>query len=229
MRARSRRHGDSVHLGHDHQPAGELGNTFKCALHGRLRLRGMNIGKAGQPRHHLVEAGIMLHRARSRADKFRRRSHKRIVFGSLRPGRPAGSCRSSDPSRCLNGKGSLRSTPVISGRPTSILRPRLRVKGRRPLARPCCISMTRLLARFPRRPRDRHRCWLPGGRETNPLSGKSREAGTPPSTPFSAMPSTVRVASPRILICESLKNVSFRTSTPRTARAGPRGRQRWRD
>jgi hypothetical protein len=63
MRARSRRHGDGVHPGHDHQPAGELGDKFKRALHGRLRLQGMNIGKAGQPRHRLVEAGIMLHRA----------------------------------------------------------------------------------------------------------------------------------------------------------------------
>jgi hypothetical protein len=63
MRARSRRHRDSVHPGHDHQPAGELGDKFKCALHGRLRLQGMNIGKAGQARHRLVEAGIMLHRA----------------------------------------------------------------------------------------------------------------------------------------------------------------------
>jgi hypothetical protein len=63
MRARSRRHGDGVHPGHDQQPAGELGDKFKRALHGRLRLQGMNIGKARQPRHRLVEAGIMLHRA----------------------------------------------------------------------------------------------------------------------------------------------------------------------
>ena len=63
MRARSRRHGDGVHPGHDHQPAGELGDKFKRALHGRLRLQGMNIGKAGQACHRLVEAGIMLHRA----------------------------------------------------------------------------------------------------------------------------------------------------------------------
>ncbi len=63
MRARSRRHGDGVHPGHDHQPAGELGDKFKRALHGGLRLQGMNIGKARQPRHRLVEAGIMLHRA----------------------------------------------------------------------------------------------------------------------------------------------------------------------
>ena len=48
-------------------------------------------------------------------------------------------------------------------------------------------------------------------------AGKSRETGTPPSTPCSAMRSTVRAASPAILIVNSLKNVSFRTSTPRTA------------
>src|SRR6202045_4415275 len=58
-------------------------------------------------------------------------------------------------------------------------------------------------------------------RSSNPLSGKSRATGTPPSTPFSAIRSTVRAASPGILIVNSLKNVSFRTSTPRTA-AGPR-------
>jgi hypothetical protein len=63
MRARPRRHGDGVHPGQDHQPAGELGDKFKRALHGRLRLQGVNVGKARQPRHRLVEAGIMLHRA----------------------------------------------------------------------------------------------------------------------------------------------------------------------
>ena len=66
MRARSRRHGDGVHPGHDHQPAGEFRNKFKRALHGRLRLQGMNIGKAWQARHSLVEAEIMLHRARAK-------------------------------------------------------------------------------------------------------------------------------------------------------------------
>src|SRR5580704_4501455 len=54
-------------------------------------------------------------------------------------------------------------------------------------------------------------------RSSNPLSGKSRETGTPPSTPFSAIRSTARAALLAILIVNSLKNVSFRTSTPRTA------------
>src|ERR1700730_14925323 len=54
-------------------------------------------------------------------------------------------------------------------------------------------------------------------RSSNPLAGKSRATGTPPSTPFSTIRSTVRAASPGILIVNSLKNVSFRTSTPRTA------------
>src|SRR5450631_3131544 len=37
-------------------------------------------------------------------------------------------------------------------------------------------------------------------RSSNPLPGKSRETGTPPSTPISAIRSIVRVASPAILI-----------------------------
>src|SRR5438105_1077027 len=34
VRTRSRRHGDGVHPGHGHQPAGEIGDKFKGALHG---------------------------------------------------------------------------------------------------------------------------------------------------------------------------------------------------
>jgi len=54
-------------------------------------------------------------------------------------------------------------------------------------------------------------------RSSNPLFGKSRETGTPPSTPAVAMRSTATAASPAILIVNSLKNVLFRTSTPGTA------------
>ncbi len=47
------------------QPAAELVDHLQRALHGGGRLQRMDVGEAGQPRHRLVEARIVFHRARA--------------------------------------------------------------------------------------------------------------------------------------------------------------------
>ena len=65
MRAGLRRHRDGMHAGDFEQPAAELVDQLQRAGHGGGRLQRMDVGKAGQPRHLLVEARIVLHRARA--------------------------------------------------------------------------------------------------------------------------------------------------------------------
>src|SRR5690606_24384373 len=57
------RHGGGV--GEGYQPVRKLFHHLQRALHGRDRLQRVDIGKAGQAGHLLVEARIVLHRARA--------------------------------------------------------------------------------------------------------------------------------------------------------------------
>ena len=63
MRARLGRERDSGHAGQFLQPVREFMHQFERALHGLDRLQGMHIADAGQARHLLVQARIMLHGA----------------------------------------------------------------------------------------------------------------------------------------------------------------------
>ncbi len=63
MRAGLGAHGDRRHTGQRAQPATELVDHLQRALHRRLRGERVDVGKAGKPRHLLVEARIVLHRA----------------------------------------------------------------------------------------------------------------------------------------------------------------------
>ena len=58
-------HRDRRHAGHLEQPAAELGDQLERAGHGRDRLQRMDVAEARQPRHLLVEARVVLHRARA--------------------------------------------------------------------------------------------------------------------------------------------------------------------
>ncbi len=60
-----RAHGDGVHAGQFDQPAAAFVDQRQRALNARLRLQGMDVGKARQPRHRLVEPWIVLHGARA--------------------------------------------------------------------------------------------------------------------------------------------------------------------
>jgi hypothetical protein len=53
------------------QPVRQLVHHFERAAHGLLRGERVDIGKAGQPRHLLVEARIVLHRARTERERAR--------------------------------------------------------------------------------------------------------------------------------------------------------------
>ena len=57
--------GDRRHAGHLDQPVRQLGDQLERAGHGRLRLQRVDVGEAGQPRHLLVEARVVLHGARA--------------------------------------------------------------------------------------------------------------------------------------------------------------------
>ena len=63
MRARLRAHRHGGHAGQRRQPVHQVGDQRQRALHRLLRLQRMEIAEARQPRHLLVEAGIVLHRA----------------------------------------------------------------------------------------------------------------------------------------------------------------------
>ena len=63
MRAGGRRHRDRRHVGQRLQPVRQLVDQLQRALHGGDRLHRMQIADAGQPRHLLVEARIVLHGA----------------------------------------------------------------------------------------------------------------------------------------------------------------------
>ena len=63
MGAGLRRERNGRHAGQRREIAGELAHELERALHGRDRLQGMDVAEAGQPRHALVEAGIVLHGA----------------------------------------------------------------------------------------------------------------------------------------------------------------------
>src|SRR5262245_35218643 len=54
-------------------------------------------------------------------------------------------------------------------------------------------------------------------RSSRPLSGKSRETGTPPITPAPAIRSMTCAALPATLMVNSLKNISLRTLAPFTS------------
>ena len=63
MGAGLRRERNGRHGGQRREIAGELAHELERALQGRDRLQGMNVADARQPRHALVEAGIVLHGA----------------------------------------------------------------------------------------------------------------------------------------------------------------------
>ena len=69
MRARLRTHRDAVHAGEVEQPERELIDHLQRALDGLLRLQRVDVGKARQPRDLLVQARVVLHRARAEREQ----------------------------------------------------------------------------------------------------------------------------------------------------------------
>ena len=65
MRAGGRRHRHGRHAGQRLQPVRQPVDQLERTLHGRDRLQRMQIADAGQPRHLLVDPGIVLHGARA--------------------------------------------------------------------------------------------------------------------------------------------------------------------
>jgi len=63
MRAGPRCHRDGIHACQDSEPAGKRSDQLQRTRHARLRLQRMDIGKAWEPCHRLVQARIMFHRA----------------------------------------------------------------------------------------------------------------------------------------------------------------------
>ena len=127
MRAGLRRQRDRRHAGQLAQPARQLGDQRERARHGRLRLQRMDVAEAGQPRHLLVQARIVLHRARAErkhagVDAVVHARQPHVVAHRLRlgeAGQADRSLRSRPPRRGVNAFGSSRSTPVTSVRPIS--------------------------------------------------------------------------------------------------------------
>ena len=69
MRAGLRAHRDAVHAGELEQPDGELVDHLQRALDRLLRLERVDVGEARQPRDLLVEARVVLHRARAEREQ----------------------------------------------------------------------------------------------------------------------------------------------------------------
>ena len=65
MRAGGRRHRHGRHAGQRLQPVRQAVDQLERALHGRDRLQGMQVADAGQARHLLVDARVVLHGARA--------------------------------------------------------------------------------------------------------------------------------------------------------------------
>src|SRR3569832_530955 len=63
MRAGLGRHRHRRHAGQGGQPLHQVGDEFEHALHRLLRLERVDVAEARQPRHLLVEARVVLHRA----------------------------------------------------------------------------------------------------------------------------------------------------------------------
>ena len=57
--------GDGGHPGQGLQPVGQAVHQLQGALHGRLRLQRVDVREARQTRHLLVQARVVLHRARA--------------------------------------------------------------------------------------------------------------------------------------------------------------------
>ncbi len=66
VRAGFGRHGDGAHSGHRHQGVGKRLDDSQRALRGRDGLKRMDVRKSRQPSHFLIEARIVLHRARAK-------------------------------------------------------------------------------------------------------------------------------------------------------------------
>ncbi len=69
MRARLGAHRNAVHAGQLDQPEGKFVDYFERAAHRIDRLERVNVGKAGHPRDLLVQARIVLHRARTEREE----------------------------------------------------------------------------------------------------------------------------------------------------------------
>src|SRR3546814_1028244 len=69
MRPRLGAHRDAVHAGEADQPEGEFVDHTERALHGIDGGERVDIGKARQPRDLLVEARVVLHRARAEREQ----------------------------------------------------------------------------------------------------------------------------------------------------------------
>src|SRR3546814_2917460 len=78
MRPRLGAHRDAVHAGEADQPEGEFVDHTERALHGIDGGERVDIGKARQPRDLLVEARVVLHRARAEREQSEvgRTSHR---------------------------------------------------------------------------------------------------------------------------------------------------------
>ena len=102
--------------------------SVERARHGGDRLQRMDVGEARQPRHLLVEARIVLHRAGAEREEagvdavvLLRTGARSGASSRARRGRAgrSASLRSSPPRRGAKSPGSSRSTPVVSARPIS--------------------------------------------------------------------------------------------------------------
>ena len=69
VRARLGRHGNAVHTGQGNQPIGQFVDHGQGPLHGFTRLERVDILEALHPRHRLVEARVVLHRARAEREE----------------------------------------------------------------------------------------------------------------------------------------------------------------
>ena len=86
-------HRHAVHAGEVDQPERQLVDHFQRAGHSRDRLQWVHVGKARQTRHLLVEARVVLHRARperkrSKIDRVVLTRETRVVADRFRLGKP---------------------------------------------------------------------------------------------------------------------------------------------
>ena len=167
------RHRDRRHAGQLDQPVRQLVRSAPARpAPSTDRLQRMDVGEARQPRHLLVQARIVLHRAR--AERIEPAVDRVVLAatgarsgaslsGSERPGRPIGALRSSPPSRSRIGSGigkidagHVGAADLEDQRLFDDRRPRLPVRssavpriggiGRRAWDGPACSAAEHLLA-----------------------------------------------------------------------------------
>ena len=218
MRAGLGAHRHGRHAGQYRQPAHQFADQRQRALHRLLRLQRMEIAKARQPRHLLVEPRIVLHRAgaeriKPRIDRVIHARQPHVMAHHFRLGQARQADRRFGAARrraCVSDNcTSGRSTPVTPARPNSKIsfsswsRPRSPEIVRDFLCHsPACPARASLMVhhaappRAPaRRRRNLHQLRFRWRRRSEDRAharscGISREAGTPAMMPLAASAST---------------------------------------